>query len=350
MTTYQTLDYLPDLTLGERAAAGTLTFRTTSLTAVGWDNEAVVSGQESYAILHDTYRLILTEGASYTILSTSYFDPFLLRVYDQAGNVIVVNDESDDIEPVLLFDGGFYNSDNIFSWKAPYSGIYYVRASWNQGSYYKAYALMIYEDVDTAVAKFQGTAWTDRFNATSRADSIDGGGGVDYVTFAGAKANYTVKRGAVVTTVTDKATGITDSLSNVERLIFSDVRTSLTVEADAPVYRMYKAAFDRVPDLSGLGYQMTQRDNGLTLSGMAKNFISSPEFQRTYGSLNDTQFVTQLYQNVLHRAPDSSGLTYHTDHLSHGASRADILVGFSESPENQVTVSGVIANGIDYIY
>lgn len=46
---------------------------------------------------------------------------------------------------------------------------------------------------------------------------------------------------------------------------------------------------------------MKTLDDGHALSAVAANFIASPEFQRTHGSLNGSQFVTQLYQNVLPR-------------------------------------------------
>ena len=114
-------------------------------------------------------------------------------------------------------------------------------------------------------------------------------------------------------------------------------------------YRLYQAAFDRTPDQGGLGFQMKALDDGLNIAQVAANFIASPEFQRTYGALNDTQFVTQLYQNVLHRAPDSGGLAFHVNNLATGANtRANVLVGFSESPENQAALIGAIQNGMVY--
>ena len=44
----------------------------------------------------------------------------------------------------------------------------------------------------------------------------------------------------------------------------------------------------------------------------------------------------------LHRAPDAGGLAYHVSHLNAGVPRADVLVGFSESPENQANGRGDI--------
>ena len=90
-------------------------------------------------------------------------------------------------------------------------------------------------------------------------------------------------------------------------------------------------------------------DKGAALSSVAQNFIASPEFSAKYGTLDNTQFVTQLYANVLHRAPDAGGLAYHLDSLAHGATRADVLVGFSESQENQAALVGVLSAGVEFI-
>ncbi|MFS2021964.1 DUF4214 domain-containing protein, partial [Massilia sp. CT11-108] len=46
---------------------------------------------------------------------------------------------------------------------------------------------------------------------------------------------------------------------------------------------------------------------------------------------------------------DAAGYAFWTDAL-HSTSRADVLVGFSESTENQVQVIGSIQNGIDYLH
>ena len=89
---------------------------------------------------------------------------------------------------------------------------------------------------------------------------------------------------------------------------------------------------------------------GLSLTQVAQGFIDSPEFSAAYGSLSNSDFVTQLYANVLHRAPDAAGLKFHVDLLNAGnISRAQDLVGFSESTENQAALIGIIGNGFAYI-
>ena len=151
MSNYATLDHLSDLTFSQMAGARTLVFEPHFAAGTGWDRVASVTGFNSGALLHSIYKFTAVAGATYDLFSTSYFDPFLLRVFDNQGNAIVANHEADDGAPLVL-SGVSYDQDVIFNWVAPYSGTYYVEASWNQGNFYKYYSLNIYEDKDTANA------------------------------------------------------------------------------------------------------------------------------------------------------------------------------------------------------
>jgi hypothetical protein len=181
-------------------------------------------------------------------------------------------------------------------------------------------------------------------------DTINGGGGTDTAVFSGAHTLYTITPSGTNASVSGPDGA--DSLVSVERLHFDDGNVALDITGNAgQAYRLYQAAFNRAPDLGGLGYQMHDLDTWLTLTQVAYNFIASPEFQTTYGNVDDTQFLTLLYRNVLHREPDLGGLQFHLDEM-HGPlqqSRADELVHFSESPENQANVMGAIGNGIFYL-
>ncbi len=192
-----------------------------------------------------------------------------------------------------------------------------------------------------------GTSGADRLTGLGGNDSIDGGAGVDTAVYSGARRAYTLTRTGTGYTVTGGTDG-TDTLVNVERLQFSDATVAIDIAGNGGMaYRLYQAAFNRTPDQGGLGYQMDALDKGLNIAQVAANFIASPEFSATYGSLNDTQFVSQLYQNVLHRAADAGGLAFHTGNLATGANtRSNVLVGFSESPEHQAALIGVIQGGM----
>jgi alpha-tubulin suppressor-like RCC1 family protein len=111
----------------------------------------------------------------------------------------------------------------------------------------------------------------------------------------------------------------------------------------APVVRLYFATFLRVPDYAGLSVNAGLVRNGtLTLRQLADFFAASPEFAAIYGTLNNTQFVTLLYANVLGRAPDTAGVNGWVSLLDSGYTRGQVLLGFSDSAEYQ----NIIANEV----
>jgi hypothetical protein len=148
MASYTTLDYLPDLTASKKNNALDLPFKPETDSSYAWENVASTAGIEPYALSHHIYKTEFKEGATYSITSISFFDPFILIIYDKEGNAIEANSESDDPTGLLIGDTT-YEVDMIYPWVAPYSGEYYVAASWNQGSYYTLYGLSLHEYTDT---------------------------------------------------------------------------------------------------------------------------------------------------------------------------------------------------------
>lgn len=111
----------------------------------------------------------------------------------------------------------------------------------------------------------------------------------------------------------------------------------------APVARLYFAYFLRIPDYTGLQFWIGQYRSGMPLAQISQAFAGSAEFAARYGALNNTQFVTLVYQNVLSRAPDGAGLAYWVGQLDLGAlDRGAVMLAFSESAEYR----GIIGNEI----
>jgi serralysin len=205
----------------------------------------------------------------------------------------------------------------------------------------------------SAVANhIEGLGGNDTLWGGSGNDTLDGGEGIDYAQYIGNLSDFTVTRTATgVTVASNLHSDDADTLIGIERLAFRGYGIAFDTDGHAgEAYRLYQAAFDRKPDLPGLGYQMHDLDIGVSLWQVASNFIASPEFQSTYGNLDNTQFITLLYRNVLHREPEAEGLAYHLNEFAQGQDRADMLTHFSESPENQVNVIGDIQNGMVYIW
>ena len=114
---------------------------------------------------------------------------------------------------------------------------------------------------------------------------------------------------------------------------FAQLRDAGVAEA-RQIARLYSATFDRYPDPDGLNFWIYSWVEGKTFLDVAEAFYQSPEFTESYGPLTDRQFVDQLYFNVLGRSGDTGGVDFWETQLASGASRASVLLGFSQSPEN----------------
>lgn len=161
---------------------------------------------------------------------------------------------------------------------------------------------------------------------------------------------YTVENTLNGYVIKDTATGTsTIAAANISRIQFADISMALDIDVAGGIYRLYRAAFNRQPDLGGFGFWLDAVMQGQTLEQVALGFVQSPEFINLFGAHpTDQEFITKLYSNVLHRTPDSGGMTFWLSALSSGVSRATILVNFSESPENIAQVAPMIQGGIPY--
>jgi serralysin len=178
----------------------------------------------------------------------------------------------------------------------------------------------------------------------------------DALVLSGARSEYTITANPDSTvTIADLSPNrdFTHVLSNIESLQFDDKIIYVEHSNGANIARLYSAALDRAPDFGGLaawedafaqnvptsviaqGVYVSLAETPIGgLTSLADGFILSPEFQQKYGSLDNTQFVVQLYQNVLARDPDPGGLAAWLAALQGGETKAMVLVGFAESPEN----------------
>jgi hypothetical protein len=195
-----------------------------------------------------------------------------------------------------------------------------------------------------------GDAGNNALTVSAGIRALDGGAGLDTAVYGGARASYTVAHDGSGFSVSDAA-GDHATLQNIERVQFGDGMVALDVDGSAgQAYRLYQAAFDRTPDKVGLGFWIDILDHGALLKDAARDFVGSQEFKDLYGAnLGDAQFVDALYQNVLHRPAERAGFDFWMSSLQ-VVSRAEVLVNFSESAENQAQVVGSIQNGIDYVH
>jgi hypothetical protein len=191
-----------------------------------------------------------------------------------------------------------------------------------------------------------GSAFNDTLHGGAGANSIDGGGGLNTAVYDGVYRQYTVGAGGA--TVSGGPEGGTDTLANIQRLQFVDGYMAFSpTDTAGQVYRLYEGTLGRAPDPAGLAAWTHGLNAGMTLSSVAASFVGSAEFQNTYGALTDTAFVTLLYSNVLHRAPDAGGLAYWAYLLNTGQdTRAQVVIGFTESAEDINDLAAPVQQGL----
>ncbi|WP_298158119.1 DUF4214 domain-containing protein [Brevundimonas sp.] len=172
-------------------------------------------------------------------------------------------------------------------------------------------------------------------------DTLNGGDGIDTAGFSGLRRQYTTSS----TSVSGASDG-TDTLTSIENLSFVDgILTFDATSASAQVMRLYSATLNRAPDQGGLEAQVAAL-GAVGLQGLANNFVASAEFQARFGALNNQSFVEQLYQFALGRTGDPGGIAGWVAALNGGMSRGQVVVGFSESPENQLRTAATLAAGL----
>ena len=117
---------------------------------------------------------------------------------------------------------------------------------------------------------------------------------------------------------------------------------------DAKMFRLYNAAFKRLPDSDGLKYWISKYTSGENDDrAVAQSFLVSDEFAERYGSnVTNAKYVETLYINVLGRDYDQEGYNYWLGYLNAGTeTRYELLLGFAESAENKTLFTDMTGFG-----
>lgn len=184
-----------------------------------------------------------------------------------------------------------------------------------------------------------GSFGSDVLDGGLGSDVLDGGPGIDTASFTGDLKTFTLAATPEHVTVVDRSRpNDVDTLISVEGILLNgaDARidpTWLTTAARLDEARfvdlieMYVAYFDRAPDALGLQYWASRIVEGMSLTEIAKSFFVQPETLAAFpATISTTQFVWQVYENALGRAPDSGGLAYWVNDLNSGAQTRDAFM------------------------
>lgn len=208
-----------------------------------------------------------------------------------------------------------------------------------------------------------GNAANNKITGGAGDDNINGGAGGDTAVFSGTRASYTVTQGASNIVVTHNgATDGTDTLTNVERLQFSDVKvaydTALGQSAGNAVLLLgavlgpallaaKKPLINTVAELFDTGIYSTQILAGAVLRLPIWGLLANGGAD----TATNIQIANYLLTTVNHAAPDAATLAAAVNALDTqtGAAQGTFLGLLAESAANQTSVGlvGLATTGID---
>ena len=180
-------------------------------------------------------------------------------------------------------------------------------------------------NADGAALNDIASSFTLTVTAGASAVNIAGlSGHATTVVFSGDASQYSVT--ASNGTVTVSGGGVSDQLTNVAAIQFADFTEIVAAapgSASAPttgnITELYSAVLAREPDVGGLSFYQAalQKNPGTSLLTFATYFLNSTEYTsnpaHNYAetTAGDEQFITDSYQNLLHRTPSASEVSFY---------------------------------------
>lgn len=118
----------------------------------------------------------------------------------------------------------------------------------------------------------------------------------------------------------------------------------MAVTVKQEVAALYSAIFNRAPDQAGLEFWVNAIEGGDSLVQAAEGFTQHPVFAETYAGMSDSQFVQQLYVNILGGAGDANGIAFWTEKLASGVSKGQVVAEFVQGALS-IDLDALLASG-----
>lgn len=193
-----------------------------------------------------------------------------------------------------------------------------------------------------------GTAGNDNFVAGSTMISFDGLAGVDSVSFAKPRASYAVAHTATGWTVGDGP--VTDTLTNIERLHFSDGALALDVDGHAGQTAKILGAVFGASAVANQGYAgigLHELDAGMDYAALMQLALDT----RLGPQASHAAVVNLLYTNVVGSAPSAADAAPFLAMLdSGGTTTAALAVMAADTSLNlqHIDLAGLASTGLAF--
>ena len=215
-------------------------------------------------------------------------------------------------------------------------------------------------DFSTVVEKFVGTGHGDIVTGNDAnnvfvlglgSNVADGGAGIDLVQYAGNRTGYqgsgTGSGGLLVT-----GNGVSDTLSNIERLAFADSKLALDVGGNAgTAAKVLGAVFDAPiirSEAGSVGLALAKVDAGMSYTDLLTLALDF----RLGAARTHEQVVDLLYTNIAGVAPTAEQAAPYLAQLYGGSfTHASLGVMAAETAENaaQIDLVGLAQTGLIYV-
>jgi len=207
-------------------------------------------------------------------------------------------------------------------------------------------------------ATLTGGPGNDTITVDPDSDTIDGGAGIDTAVYAGVRANFTLTKTSAGYTVSDKiSTGGMDTLSNIERLKFADIRLALDLDPSQHTGQALEfiglMAPALVNDPSIVGMILGYFDQGISLHDVCQVAIDVGLVNSIAGSGTNAALAAMAFRNLIGSeadAPTIDMLVGYMDGRSASYSHAEFMavVAALELNQEHIGLIGLQQTGIEY--
>ena len=195
----------------------------------------------------------------------------------------------------------------------------------------------------------------DTIKGSPGIDFFDGGLGLDTVVYSGPQERYTInKTGNRYVVSEPTGSDDTDYLSNIERLQFANGKVALDVENGnaGEAAKLIGALLGPtyVKDKALAGIVINLLDQKYTSDTIANLGIATPMFLGMAGSSSNTDFVKQVFTNVVGRAPTPSESSTYVNMLDAGTSQSALALMAAQTDLNaaRINLVGLIQHGLEF--
>ena len=195
----------------------------------------------------------------------------------------------------------------------------------------------------------------DTIKGSPGIDFFDGGLGLDTVVYSGPQERYTInKTGNRYVVSEPTGSDDTDYLSNIERLQFSNGKVALDVENGnaGEAAKLIGALLGPtyVKDKALAGIVINLLDQKYTSDTIANLGLATPMYLSMAGSSSNTDFVKQVFTNVVGRPPTPSESSTYVNMLEAGTSQSALALMAAHTDLNaaRINLVGLVQHGLEF--